>query len=225
MKKIDLTKIPYFDKIFITIIVLISILLWNSIIIYPIKIFVVLLHEISHGLIALLTGGTIEKIEIDFNLGGSCNIINGNYLFIAFAGYLGSLFWGSLLFLFAFDKNKLKYFSTFLSFLFLYFVANYISGIIGIIFSLFYIVILFIFPRYFSYKANKLFFASVGLTSCLYVLTDIKEDIFVTEFRVTDAQLLSEYIGLSPFFWGTIWLLISIAVVFYIVRLKLFKIN
>ena len=34
--------------------------LWDTPLIYPLKIFVVLLHEISHGIVALATGGSIK---------------------------------------------------------------------------------------------------------------------------------------------------------------------
>ncbi len=224
LRRINLTKIPYFDKILITIIVLLSILFWNSAIIYPIKLFVVLLHEISHGLIAILTGGKVESIEINYHLGGSCSINGGNHIFIAFAGYLGSLIWGALLFMFSFEKSKLKYFSTFLALLLLYFSANYISGVNGVIFTLLFIIVLILLPRFLSFQINKIIFSSIGLISCLYVLTDIKEDIFVSEFRITDAQLLSETLGLSPFFWGFLWLIISAIVIYFIVKKKLLKI-
>ena len=39
--------------------------LWDTPVIYPLKIFVVLLHEISHGIAALATGGSIERITLD----------------------------------------------------------------------------------------------------------------------------------------------------------------
>jgi len=37
-------------------------LLWNTPVVYPLKIFVVFMHEISHGIAAMATGGQIEEI-------------------------------------------------------------------------------------------------------------------------------------------------------------------
>ena len=51
--------------------------LWNFPLVYPIKVFVVLLHEISHGLAAMLTGGSISRIEISPQLGGLCYFSGG----------------------------------------------------------------------------------------------------------------------------------------------------
>ena len=71
--------------------------LWDTPAVYPLKVFVVLLHEISHALIAVATGGTIERIVLDPNQGGACYCPGGNAFLTLSAGYLGSLAWGGLL--------------------------------------------------------------------------------------------------------------------------------
>ena len=55
-------------------------LLWDTLAVYPLKIFVVLLHELSHALVAVTTGGTIEAIALDPNEGGACYCPGGNIL-------------------------------------------------------------------------------------------------------------------------------------------------
>ena len=42
--------------------------LWNTAFVYPLKIFVVLLHEISHAVASVLTGGGIEKMDDGFKM-------------------------------------------------------------------------------------------------------------------------------------------------------------
>ena len=56
-----------------------------------------MLHEISHGIASLSTGGTIEKIVLDPYQGGACHCGGGNAFLTLSAGYLGSLFWGVVL--------------------------------------------------------------------------------------------------------------------------------
>ena len=75
----------------------VSVYLWNTLLLYPIKLFVVLLHELSHGLAAVATGGEIVSIEVSERIGGVCKYRGGNPLVVASAGYLGSLFWGGLI--------------------------------------------------------------------------------------------------------------------------------
>ena len=67
---------------------------WDTSFVYPLKLFVVLLHEISHGLAAVLTGGEIQAVEITPQQGGVCRCPGGNVFFTLSAGYLGSLLWG-----------------------------------------------------------------------------------------------------------------------------------
>jgi hypothetical protein len=77
-----------------------SLILWDSSIIYPIKIFVVLLHEISHAIAAIVSGGSVESISLDLNLAGNTVTKGGNQILIALSGYLGSLIFGLLNFCF-----------------------------------------------------------------------------------------------------------------------------
>ena len=49
--------------------------LWSSPIIVPLKILVVLFHEMSHGLMAILSGGKVIDITINYTEGGSCETL------------------------------------------------------------------------------------------------------------------------------------------------------
>ena len=49
-----------------------AVFLWNTFVLYPVKMFVVLLHEMSHGLAAITAGGRIVSIQLDPHIGGYC---------------------------------------------------------------------------------------------------------------------------------------------------------
>ncbi len=51
-------------------------------------------HEMSHGIAALITGGSILKIELFTNGAGLCTTQGGWRFFISFMGYAGATFWG-----------------------------------------------------------------------------------------------------------------------------------
>jgi len=223
VRKINFGKIKHLDNYLIILIVFLSIVFWDSIIIYPIKLLVVLLHEISHGIAAIVSGGHVEEININFNLGGECLVNGGNQIFVASAGYLGSLLFGGLLFYTGYSKKQLIISTSVIAFLIIYFAANYISGAVGIVFAIFYFLFLLILPRSINPNYNKVIFASIGLISCLYVLTDIKEDLLTLEFRATDAQILSDLIGFPSLLWGLVWLIISILFIYYLLKKKLFN--
>ncbi len=70
---------------------------WYTPVVYPLKIFVVLLHELSHAVALWVTGGTVESISLDPRQGG-VTLGRGGIAFITLsAGYLGSLAFGALL--------------------------------------------------------------------------------------------------------------------------------
>ena len=73
--------------------------MWDTPVVYPLKIFVVLLHEVSHAVAAVATGGHVDRIVLDPYQGGAAYVTGGNAFITLSAGYLGSLAWGVLLIL------------------------------------------------------------------------------------------------------------------------------
>jgi len=59
-------------------------------VLYPFSLFVTLLHETGHALVATITGGSVRQIEIADNLSGVTTFSGGIQGLIAPAGYLGA---------------------------------------------------------------------------------------------------------------------------------------
>ena len=199
-------------------ITLLSFLLWDSFVIYPIKLFVVLFHEISHGIAAVVSGGKIIGIEVNYALGGKCIITGGSDILIASTGYIGSLIFGTLLFLSAYDHKNNLILTTILAGILIIFTANYIRGTEGILFTLTVAVILLLSPRILNKTINSYLMKILGLISCFYAIIDIKEDLLTLTYRLTDAQILADITGIPAIIWGLSWFLISLAVVYFIIR-------
>ncbi|MDH5654371.1 MAG: M50 family metallopeptidase [Spirochaetia bacterium] len=74
---------------------------WDLPVLYPIKLLVVLVHEMWHGLTAMAFGGTIDQIHLGTEENGETVIygLKSSYGFIASvsAGYLGSALAGSIM--------------------------------------------------------------------------------------------------------------------------------
>jgi hypothetical protein len=51
-------------------------------------------HEISHGIAAIVTGGSVLRIQLFANGAGLCTTQGGIGFIISFAGYAGATFWG-----------------------------------------------------------------------------------------------------------------------------------
>ncbi len=211
------------EIIIITTLVLVSFFFWDSIFVYPIKLFVVLSHEMMHAIAAMVTGGEVEYITITENLGGQTAILGGNKFLIASAGYIGSLFAGAVLFISAYDKKHSVWAGTLIGILLILCAANLIAGALGLILSVVFALILIISPRLLPAIINALIFKTLGMVSVLYAVIDIKEDLLTTEYTLSDAQILANITGIPAILWGIIWFVISALIIFLLIRFGIRK--
>ena len=76
--------------------------LWNTreleMLVYPLRLFVTYIHEASHALAALITGGQVQSFTVSPNGSGLAITAGGSSALILPAGYLGAALFGSLLF-------------------------------------------------------------------------------------------------------------------------------
>ncbi|MBT4837743.1 MAG: M50 family metallopeptidase [Methylococcales bacterium] len=66
-------------------------------------------HEISHGLMAIFSGGKIVKIELNYDGSGVCYTMGGVRAFVSFSGYAGAVLWGALIYIAASASKKHTY--------------------------------------------------------------------------------------------------------------------
>ncbi|MYA64685.1 MAG: M50 family metallopeptidase, partial [Gemmatimonadetes bacterium] len=182
-------------------------LLWDTPAIYPVKIFVVMLHEISHGIASLATGGTIDKIILDPYQGGACHCGGGNAFLTLSAGYLGSLLWGVVLLGLAGSRRVSNHvLLTVVGGLVVLLTALYVRNGFGLTFGLGFGTALVIAGRKLGPVASKVILTALGLTSCLYAILDIKSDVLDRPHLQSDAAMLAEMTPLSTTAWGAVWI-------------------
>ena len=212
------------DKIvelaFLAIIMILSFLFWDTYFVYPVKLFAVLMHEVSHGIVTLLTGGKVVSINIGFDLGGSCISEGGKTVLIASAGYLGSLLFGILVFI---SPNNIKIGKWVLSIIFIsifLFTLICANGALFIALDALLTCILVLAAFYMSIPIIAIFIRSFGLVSCVYVLFDIKEDLLESKMTLTDTIHLSTLTGIPPIVFGLGWLFLSILILIIAFRIS-----
>jgi hypothetical protein len=89
----------------VAIALLASLLLWNlpfgGVLLYPFKLLATWLHEMSHGLLMLVTGNGLDRVMIYRDTSGLAHASDQAgptaLAFIASAGYMGTSLWGALL--------------------------------------------------------------------------------------------------------------------------------
>ncbi|HLP61563.1 MAG TPA: M50 family metallopeptidase, partial [Candidatus Deferrimicrobium sp.] len=182
----------------------IAVIFWNNVLLYPIKLFVVALHELSHGVAAVLVGGRIEHINIDQRIGGYCAFslpASAGFFkqaFVATAGYLGSMIWGAAI-LMTVSRSRFHREITFIAGILMMVISFYVirtGALFGIVFCFSFTLFLFAAHRWFAPMFHKIFLKFLGLTSCLYVLIDIKEDLIDRTGIGSDADRIAQMMGM-----------------------------
>jgi hypothetical protein len=205
--------------------VLAAIGFWNQPFIQPIKLLVVLLHEISHGLMALATGGAVEDILITPNEGGACRTDGGNALLIVSAGYLGSMFFGGLFLsasksrgsaMIIYGLSAVLLFGAGLTVLRDSYSRTFALATAGA--SLFLGVLM---PGFISSFVLRW----VGTVSSLYVFIDIYNDILsenaVAASQPSDAAAFSRITGVPAVAIGVMWLAVSAVYFLFMLKMSL----
>ena len=185
-------------------------LLWHTVVMYPLKIFVVFMHEVSHGIAAMATGGSIVKIEINQHEGGLALTRGGSRFWTLSAGYLGSLLWGGVILLLAARTRFGKVVSVFIGIGMVAITIGFGSDMFTYLFGIGFGVVLILWGLFLPDVVNDWILRIIGVTSCLYAILDIKSDVLDRSHLLSDARMLSEVTPLPTMFWGILWIVIAI---------------
>ena len=186
---------------------------WDTVVVYPLKIFVVLLHEVSHAAALLATGGVVDRITLDPYQGGATFGAGGSPFWVLSAGYLGSLAWGAIL-VAAGHAKKLR------SGLVVGLVGSivvaltliYVRNPFGLGFGLLFGSVLLVASGRLPALWNARLLMVLGFTSCLYAVLDIKSDVLDRPGLPSDAAMLAEITGVPTLVWGTLWIGLAVVV-------------
>jgi len=185
--------------------------LWYTPVVYPLKIFVVLLHELSHAVALWVTGGSVQSISLDPRQGG-LTLGRGGIAFVTLsAGYLGSLAFGALLVLGA-QSSRIRSGALLagIGASVLLLTAVYIRGGFGIMYGAITGIALLLGAKYLPAVWSARVIMTLGLTSVGYAILDIKSDIIDRPGIRSDAAMLAELTGVPTLVWGFIWIAIAI---------------
>lgn len=188
--------------------------LWDTPIVYPLKIFVVLLHELSHAMAVWATGGTVDQITLDPYQGGATYFTGGSAVLAMSAGYLGSLFWGALMFSAANEPRVRKdWVNGAIGAMVILLTIFFVRSGFGIAFGIFFGAAMITASRRIGEIWNKRLLLTLGLTSALYAILDIKDDVLDRPEIQSDAWMLAETTGIgNATMWGALWIFIAIFV-------------
>jgi len=199
------------------------VLLWDSVALWPVRVLIVMFHELSHAGAAWLTGGRVLEIGLTANEGGHTLTQGGSRFLILNAGYLGSLAFGMALLATAKSPHIARGVTATLGLSLLTITLGYVRPFLsfGFIYSAAAAATLTAIGLKTTTETCRFTLRFLGLTSVMYALFDIRSDVFRLDGVQTDATMLAAETGIPSIAWGIGWLSIS-AIALWRARSKLF---
>lgn len=191
---------------------------WNTPIVLPLKFLVIYMHELAHGLAAILTGGSIVEISLSPQQGGFAITRGGSRFLILTAGYLGSMLIGAALFLIALRTKADRLVMGLFGIIMLLVTVFYVRELFPMIFCSVTSVAMLAAARFLSREINDMALRVIGLTSLIYVPYDIFDDTIARSGLRSDAYMLAEEFGGPTIFWGGLWLVLSLGLIYLCLR-------
>ncbi|MCB1608444.1 MAG: M50 family metallopeptidase [Xanthomonadales bacterium] len=204
---------PWTDLLLLGLISGALVFFWTSPALIPLKILIVLFHELSHALMTIATGGEVVSMTISADQGGEVLSRGGNRFLTLSAGYLGSLLFGCVLYLLARGSRRDALWSATLAVILGLTALIFTRNLFGFGFSLGAAIALGALARWGGASANDLVLKTVGLASMLYVPADIVSDTLTRAHLRSDARMLAEEFGGMTQLWGLLWLLVAVATI------------
>jgi len=170
----------------------------------PLKWFESYFHEISHGLLAIISGGEIIRIQLFPNGAGLCTTRGGSNFLVSFFGYAGAVIWGVLIYWLSTLHQK---------------IAQLISLLIGLLLiltmvfwirdplSLFIVLVLLaIVLLTFKLQNSRYFQMLLQLIGATVLLNSIKSPWYLLDGRsLGDGAALAQITFIPEIFWIGIW--------------------
>ncbi|KAF8920635.1 peptidase M50B-like-domain-containing protein [Mucidula mucida] len=178
----------------------------------PLKLFTIGLHEMSHIIAAVLSGGRILRITIDPHIGGATIVEGGRPGFILPAGYIGSTLFGGLFVLAGWDTLVAKVMSFVLA-IGLLMPLRLVRDKFTILLTIFYEGLLIGFWFVDHASALRWYCLFVGMMNILYVIWDVADDRFFHKNNDSDTtQFEIMFPRIPQHVWATLWIMFSLIV-------------
>jgi hypothetical protein len=205
------------------------VVLWNTVIIKPLKLFAVFLHELGHSLMAVIFGNGIQGFRINLNESGYALTLPKNAFsafMIANGGYLGSVLF-ALLILYLKRTPLKKFILGTAAILLLGVSIKYGQSLFTILYSALFAGFVLILYMVHNDKLNDWVIDIIGIASVAYAIYDTFVDTILLQLNLklqiikgwwttqpmTDAMQLQKMTLVPAFIWGLIWLAIALIAV------------
>lgn len=189
-----------------------------GILVWPLRILTTLIHEGSHGLMTLLTGGGIDSVVIRSDGSGTLTSYGGVRALILFAGYLGTSLFGFLLFTSATSINVARILLSVSGILIIMLVvicgwSNLLTITAGLVVGVLFVCIATTTGTHTTMFISAFLGANIVMDSVndlLYLIVASGNGL-----AQSDAGYMSSEFALPAVFWAVSWMVMSISFLLY----------
>lgn len=217
----------------IAIALLISLVLWNlpfgGLVLYPFKILATWFHEMSHGLVMLLTGAGLDRVEIYRDTSGLAFARSGvsaaGRAAIAAAGYMGTPVFGATILVLGQTRRGARSILIVLGVLLAVSAALCVRNQIGVVMLVAIAAGLLAVGLLAGERIARLLVNFVAAQACINALLDVRvlfRSNLVVNGRImgaSDAHNMAQATFGTPDVWAALWLLWSLVLLFAALRL------
>lgn len=173
-------------------------------------------HEISHGIAALVTGGSVNLIELNLDGSGLCSYSGGIRFIVAIAGYLGAVLCGMAIYMSAssMNKNRADHIAMFLTVLVVVSAVLWARDLITWIIMIIMSVVLISVVKLKNSVVDQFLMKFIGI----YVLLDaVRAPLHLLDGRsIGDGADLAEITFIPEIVWVVFWLLCGVYGLYYL---------
>lgn len=195
----------------------VAIYFWDSPVLWPLKLLVVMMHESGHALATLLVGGSVDRISIAGDQSGQCLSLvptsSLSQIVVYSSGYVGSAIAGGALLLatlrFKLRRGMLALTAVWL----LTMTVFYVRDLFTLAFCLGTAALVAAGARWLPDEVIDVVNLFIAAFSALYVVFDVRDDLWrAGDHVISDATLLAEVTWVPALVWAAIWTAASLAV-------------
>lgn len=176
-------------------------------------------HEISHGLTAIITGGTIVQIQLFPNGAGLCTTRGGSTLLISLMGYGGAILWGGLLFsLASMHRNIARAFSIILLCLLSASILLWVRDLLTLFIVL---VLILLVAAQLKFSSHKMLQKLLQVTGLLVLINSLMSPLYLLDGQARgDGAALADITLIPEIVWVIIWFSAALFMTYRLSKIK-----
>ncbi len=176
-------------------------------------------HEISHGLAAVFTGGSIVQIQLFPNGAGLCTTRGGSSILISIMGYGGAILWGGLLYsLASMHRNIARVFSIILLCLLSASILLWVRDLLTLFIILVLIVLV---ATQLKFSSHKILQKLLQVTGLLVLINSLMSPLYLLDGQARgDGAALADITLIPEIVWVVLWFSTALFMTYRLSKIK-----